>query len=85
MEGQPSDPGDRDVQISISRAEEIRFWCNRFGCTAAELGNAIGQVGYSAERVRALSRRAERSNRTKVDGRHGPTGEAGRGERPALC
>jgi hypothetical protein len=54
MEGQPSDPGDRDVQISISRAEEIRFWCNRFGCTAAELGNAIGQVGYSAERVRVL-------------------------------
>jgi hypothetical protein len=54
MKGQSSNPGDEDAQISISRGEEIQFWCDRFGCSAAELGNAIGQVGYSVERVRAL-------------------------------
>ena len=54
MDSKPLIPGDQDVEISISRGEEIRYWCSRLGCTAVQLGNAIGQVGYSAERVRAL-------------------------------
>ena len=54
MDRQPLSPGDQDVEISIRRSDEIQYWCDRLGCTAAQLGNAIGQVGYSAARVREL-------------------------------
>jgi hypothetical protein len=44
------DPANGD--ISIADSAEIDRWCVLLGCTAAELGNAIGVVGYSVARVR---------------------------------
>jgi len=54
MDSQAAHPNDEGAQISVSGWDEIQGWCERLGCTAAELGNAVGQVGYSAERVRAF-------------------------------
>jgi hypothetical protein len=54
MDCQVTGPDDKDAQISIRCGEEIQFWCERLDCTAAALGNAIGQVGYSVERVCSL-------------------------------
>ena len=51
------DPADGD--ISIADSAEIDRWCVLLGCTAAELGNAIGLVGYSAARVREYLARGE--------------------------
>jgi uncharacterized protein DUF3606 len=54
MDSPAAHPNDQGALISVTRWEDIRAWCERLGCTAAELGNAVGQVGHSAERVRAF-------------------------------
>jgi hypothetical protein len=38
-------------EIVLSDSGQIDFWCARLGCSAAELANAIGDVGFSAAAV----------------------------------
>lgn len=44
---------DDQVQdlISLKDSQEIDTWCKRLRCTAAELGLAIGDVGFSFSAV----------------------------------
>ena len=43
---------DRDL-ISLKEPYEVRDWCKSFGCTEAELRDAVAKVGHSAAAVRA--------------------------------
>jgi hypothetical protein len=36
----------------LGDSEQIDRWCRELGCTAADLANAIGDVGFSAASVR---------------------------------
>jgi hypothetical protein len=38
--------------IVLNDSQQIDVWCERLGCTAADLANAIGDVGFSASLVR---------------------------------
>lgn len=38
--------------IVLGDSQQIDVWCERLGCTAADLANAIGDVGFSAACVR---------------------------------
>ncbi|HEX2542764.1 MAG TPA: DUF3606 domain-containing protein [Caldimonas sp.] len=38
--------------IVLDDSRQIDVWCERLGCTAADLANAIGDVGFSAAKVR---------------------------------
>jgi hypothetical protein len=38
--------------IVLDDSHQIDVWCERLGCTAAELANAIGDVGFSAASVK---------------------------------
>jgi hypothetical protein len=38
--------------IVLADSQQIDLWCERLGCTAADLANAIGDVGFSAANVR---------------------------------
>jgi hypothetical protein len=38
--------------IVLDDSHQIDVWCERLGCTAAELANAIGDVGFSAANVK---------------------------------
>ena len=38
-------------EIVLTDSSQIDFWCEKLGCTAAELANAIGDVGFSAAAV----------------------------------
>ncbi len=40
-------------EIVLTDSTQIDFWCEKLGCTAAELANAIGDVGFSAAAVEA--------------------------------
>ncbi len=39
-------------RIDINDPQEIRNWCNSFGCTESELKQAVAAVGTSAKEVR---------------------------------
>ena len=43
---------DRQL-ISLKEDYEVRDWCKAFGCTPAQLEDAVAAVGHSAEAVRA--------------------------------
>lgn len=43
-------PQDAD-RINLSQQWEITYWCNKFGCTEAELRAAVSAVGDSASAV----------------------------------
>ena len=38
--------------IVLDDSHQIDVWCERLGCTAADLANAIGDVGFSSACVR---------------------------------
>lgn len=43
-------PADRK-RISLTEEWELRYWCDKFGCTEAMLGEAVEKVGHMAEDV----------------------------------
>ena len=43
--------GDHEV-IVLEDSHQIDVWCERLDCTAADLANAIGDVGFSVASVR---------------------------------
>ena len=42
---------DHDL-IVLEDSHQIDVWCGRLDCTAADLANAIGDVGFSVAHVR---------------------------------
>jgi hypothetical protein len=40
-----------DLRIDITREDEVRRWCDKFGVTADELKQVVAQVG---DRIRAV-------------------------------
>ncbi|MFK4622553.1 DUF3606 domain-containing protein [Bradyrhizobium diazoefficiens] len=43
-------PQDRR-RINVHEDYEVRYWCEKFGCTNAELADAVKQVGVMAADV----------------------------------
>lgn len=39
-------------RININEPYEVSYWCGQFGCTKAELINAVNAVGTSIDAVR---------------------------------
>jgi hypothetical protein len=39
------------TRINLSEDYEVRYWCEKFGVTADELGAAVKRVGNSAKAV----------------------------------
>ncbi len=39
-------------RIRVNEDDELEYWCERFGCTQAELRNAVQKVGPLAEDVK---------------------------------
>ena len=44
-------PADRS-RISLEQGYEVRYWTQALGCTEAQLREAVGAVGNSADAVR---------------------------------
>jgi hypothetical protein len=42
------------AKVSVIEAHELRFWCEKFGCTQRELREAVDDIGHSAKKVEAL-------------------------------
>lgn len=45
-------PADR-ARVNVNESWEVRWWCNEFGCTEADLRAAVRAVGVMATAVRA--------------------------------
>lgn len=44
-------PQDR-ARINVNESWEVRWWCDRFGVTEAQLRNAVETAGVMADAVR---------------------------------
>jgi hypothetical protein len=44
-------PPDRS-RINVNEPWEVKWWCNHFGCTEAQLRAAVREVGVMADDVR---------------------------------
>ena len=42
--------------VQIGDGNEVRYWCDSFGCTEAQLREAVQAVGVAPERVREFLR-----------------------------
>ena len=54
-------PGDTS-RINLQEEWEVRWWCDKFGCTEVALRNAVGTVGPSAAEVERNIRDAARQS-----------------------
>jgi hypothetical protein len=50
-ESEPVEPLDR-ARVSLLDPVEVAYWCREFGCTEAELEDAIEKVGTHTSAVR---------------------------------
>jgi len=48
----PDSPKDR-ARINVHEPTERTYWCQKFGCSEAQLRNAVKMVGVTASKVRA--------------------------------
>lgn len=62
MSGVTHRGADEHEVIVLRDSHQIDVWCERLDCTAADLANAIGDVGFSVASVRQrlLEFRSER-------------------------
>ena len=44
-------PKDR-ARVNVHEASERTYWCQKFGCSEAQLRNAVKMVGVTASKVR---------------------------------
>jgi hypothetical protein len=52
MADDPKKNGPEDAsRVNIHQEHEVRYWCSKFGCTEAELREAVKAVGTSAAAV----------------------------------
>lgn len=49
-------PADRS-RVNVNEPWEVRWWCQRFGCTESQLRGAVNAVGTSADAVEHYLRR----------------------------
>jgi hypothetical protein len=49
-------PADR-TRVNIHEPWEVKWWCNKFGCTEAHLKLAVTAVGVMADKVEAALKR----------------------------
>lgn len=47
----PDSPKDR-ARVNVHEASERTYWCQKFGCSEAQLRNAVKMVGVTASKVR---------------------------------
>jgi len=40
-----------DSRVNVGQDHEVRYWCGKYGCTEAELREAVKAVGTSAAAV----------------------------------
>jgi hypothetical protein len=40
-------------KVNVNEAWEVKYWCEKFGCTEARLKEAVRAVGVSAKAVEA--------------------------------
>ena len=40
-------------RVDVNEASERTYWCQKFGCSEAQLRNAVKMVGVSVSKVRA--------------------------------
>ena len=45
------------VRVNVNEADEVRYWCDKFGCTPTELRNAVRTVGVLSRNVDAELRK----------------------------
>lgn len=45
-------PADR-ARVNVNETWEVRYWTKALGCSQDELRKAVGEVGTSAEQVKA--------------------------------
>ena len=58
-----ADKSPADVsRISLAEEWEVRWWCNRFGCTEVALRRAVDEVGPTAAEVERKVRDAARQS-----------------------
>lgn len=38
-------------RVNVNEPYEVNYWCNKFGCSAAELRAAVAKAGVSATAV----------------------------------
>lgn len=51
---------DDAKRINIHEDYEVRYWCNKFGCTPEELRRAVNTVGVMADAVERHLRSTKR-------------------------
>jgi Protein of unknown function (DUF3606) len=49
-------PADR-ARVNVNEPWEMKWWCNQFGCTEAQLREAVRAVGVMADDVRRYLRK----------------------------
>ena len=45
------------TRVNVHEDYEVRYWCGKWGCTAADLRAAVAAVGVSSSAVEAWLRR----------------------------
>ena len=48
------------TRINLSEDHEVRYWCEKTGCTRAELTDAVTQTGVMSEDVENYLKRKKR-------------------------
>lgn len=57
----PDDRGRRDqTRIDLGDDHQVRYWCEKIGCTRDELVHAVAQKGVMSEDVANYLRRTKR-------------------------
>ena len=52
MPDNPLKRGRKDrIRINLEQFHEVQYWSKKFGCTTAQLRNAVAHVGNSARAV----------------------------------
>lgn len=54
MTDNPNERGPQDrSRINVNQEWELRYWCEKFGCTPEQLKSAVREVGVAVEDVKA--------------------------------
>ena len=55
-------------RISLSQSHEVKYWCERLGCTEDELEEAVKNVGDSADDVEKYLAKKRRREANRSSG-----------------
>ncbi|KFA87143.1 DUF3606 domain-containing protein [Archangium violaceum] len=61
MADDPKKTGPEDAsRVNVNQEHEVDYWCGKFGCTAAELREAVREVGVMASDVEAYLKKKKK-------------------------